>query len=267
MAPQREGRLTSVSACCLDLAGGVRLAQDAHRRHYAASTVKLPLMIELFRMADAGPLDLDRPVGVRTTFASAYDGSPYVLDPDDVDADLAARAGTTLPVRELVERMITESSNEAANLLYPLVDLGSLAATLTQLGMTDTVVARPIGDRVAERAGRTNLVSAADLARLLVAIAADRAASRRACEEMLAVLGRQRHRGEIPAALPPGVRTASKNGWVADALHDAALVWPPDARPYALAVATSGMTNAESRKVIRDFSAAAYADRHATVRT
>lgn len=254
--------MTAVSACCLDLAGGVRLARDEHRRHYAASTMKLPLMIELFRLVDAGRLDLDEPVEVRTTFASVHDGTPYSLEPDDVDAELAARAGTAVPMRELVERMITVSSNEATNLLFPVVDRRSLAATLAALGARDTVVARAIGDRVAERAGVTNLTSAADLARLLVALATDRAASPPACAAMLAILGRQRHRDEIPAALPAGVRTASKNGWVADALHDAALVWPPDAPPYALAVCTSGMPNDESRRLIREVSAAAYVDRH-----
>lgn len=258
--------MRAVSVCCLDLAGGVRLGVDAHRRYYAASTMKLPLMIELFRLADAGALDLRRPVRVTTTFASVQDGSAYVLEPVDVDHSLAARVGGVLTVLELVERMITESSNEATNLLFPLVDLGSLAATLAELGATDTLVTRPIGDRAAERGGRTNLVSAADLARLLVAIAVHRAASPGACEGMLAILGRQRHRDEIPAALPAGVRTASKNGWVADALHDAALVWPPDAPPYALAVCTAGMSNDESRGLIREISATVYADRHVAAR-
>ncbi len=224
--------------------------------------MKLPLMIELFRAAEAGKLDLVGPVEVTTVFRSVHDGSTYRLDADDVDARLAALVGTSLPVLDLIERMITESSNEATNLLFPLVDLGSLRAMLSRLGATDTVVARPIGDRVAELAGRTNLVSAADLARLLVAIATGRAAGPAACRSMLAILKRQHHRDEIPSVLPPGVLTASKNGWVDDSLHDAALVYPPDAAPYALAVCTSGMTNDDSRQVIRAISAAAYADRH-----
>ncbi len=255
--------MSPVSVCCLELDGAVLLAGDEHRRYYAASTMKLPLMIELFRAADVGALDLSQPVEVTTTFHSVHDGSPYVLAADDIDAELAARAGDQLPVRDLVESMITKSSNEATNLLFPLVNVGSLAATLAELGATDTVVQRPIGDRFAESTGVTNLVSAADLARLLVAIGTDRAATPAGCREMLAVLCRQRHRDGIPSVLPAQAVTAGKNGWVDDHLHDAALVYPPDAPAYALAVATSGMTNDDSRRVIRDISAAAYADRHA----
>lgn len=224
--------------------------------------MKLPLMIALFGTAEGRELDLARLVEITTVFRSVHDRSPYRLDAGDVDARLAARVGTLLPVLDLIERMITESSNEATNLLFPLVNLGSLRAMLNRLGATDTVVARPIGDRVAERAGRTNLVSAADLAGLLVAVATNRAVSPASCRSMLGILERQQHRDGIPSVLPPGVVTAGKNGWLDDCLHDAALVYPPDAPPYALAVCTSGMPNEDSRQVIRSVSAAVYADRH-----
>src|SRR5574341_1695598 len=84
--------------------------------------MKLPVMIQVFRDADSGRVRLDDRIDVRRTFRSIMDGSAYDLDPaDDSDSSLYARVGGQASVRELVELMITRSSNLAANLLIDLV--------------------------------------------------------------------------------------------------------------------------------------------------
>lgn len=246
--------------CCRDSTGRVLRAENERHPHYAASTIKLAVLIELFRMRDTGRLDLDRPLRVHTTFRSTVDGSPYTLDRDDVDVPLAARVGDTAGVRELTERMIEVSSNEATNLLLPLLDPHALAETLHELDAPDTVLGRPIGDRAAQAAGRTNLVTAADLAALLAAVVSGRAAEPESCREMLAILGRQQY-PEIGRFLPATATVAGKSGWVEDCLHDVALVRPPDAAPFILAVCTSGLPNDASRAVIATIASAAYAVR------
>ncbi len=240
--------------------GHYRWGREPRRQFYAASTMKVAVLIATYRRQDRGELDLAEPVLVRTEFASLVDGSPYVMDPEEVDADLAARQGENLALGELVERMITVSSNEATNLVLERVGLREVASVLSDLRAEGTVVARPIGDRAARAAGITNLVTPAGLARLLAAIALGRAASPDACREMVAVLGRQQYRDEIPAGLPPGVRTASKNGWVTGILHDAALVWPPGGEPYCLAVCTEGFGDREAaRTAIREVAGCCHA--------
>ncbi|HEY6538687.1 MAG TPA: serine hydrolase [Candidatus Dormibacteraeota bacterium] len=230
----------------------MRSEQDSRRRFYAASTIKVAVMIAVFRLVDQRALGLDHQLEIATTFPSAIDAARFELDPDDVDVELAAKAGQGLPVGDLVERMITVSSNEATNLLMGLVGIPAVARVLAELGAGDSLVGRLIGDRAAKEAGISNEVTPADLAQLLTAMASGRAASQASCQAMLVLLERQRYRDEIPAALPRGTRVGSKNGWVDGILHDAALVWPDDAEPFCLVVCTEGFPSQDSaREAIR----------------
>ena len=79
-----------------DLDGRPRYEHDALAPHYAASTMKLPLVIAAFRRVVRGELDLDTPVRVSGTFASVHDGSPFDLDEsDDQDPPTWAAVGDT----------------------------------------------------------------------------------------------------------------------------------------------------------------------------
>ena len=61
-------------------------------RMHAASTMKVPVMLQLFLDHQAGRLDLDESILVTTTFRSILDGSPYEIDPaSDSDSTLYAR--------------------------------------------------------------------------------------------------------------------------------------------------------------------------------
>ena len=90
----------------------------------------------------------------------------------------------------------------------------------------DTTLPRGIEDAAARRAGLDNLVTAADLARVLGAVAARWLASPRTCEEIERVLAGQEHREQVPAGLPAGTYVANKTGWVDGVAHDVALVRP-----------------------------------------
>ena len=106
-----------------DLSTGKRLLINEREMFHAASTMKTPVMIELYRQADAGKFRLDDSIAVRNEFRSIVDGSVYALNPkDDSDEDLYTRAGTKMTMRELILRMITRSSNLATNLLIEFVD-------------------------------------------------------------------------------------------------------------------------------------------------
>src|SRR5258707_9671044 len=90
----------------------------ARIRFHAASTMKVPVMIQLFRDRDAHRLSLDDSIAVTNVFKSIVDSSPYGLDKtDDSDSTLYLRVGGQASIRELVELMETASSNLATNLL------------------------------------------------------------------------------------------------------------------------------------------------------
>src|SRR6476659_4580025 len=73
------------------LDGRTELLVDADKPFHAASTMKVPVMIELFRQAHAGRLTLDDSLPVRNEFHSIVDGSPYALsEGDDSDKEVYA---------------------------------------------------------------------------------------------------------------------------------------------------------------------------------
>ncbi len=216
---------------------------DAGHRFHAASTMKVPVMIEVFRDADAGTLRLSDSLTVVNEFHSIVDGSPYQLDKgDDSDSSLYLRVGQKAAVRDLLELMITVSSNLATDILIERVGAARANATAHALGADSILVLRGVEDGVAYRAGRNNTTTARDLGVLLAAIAEHRAASRVACDSMLAILGRQHFTEGIPAGLPPGARVYHKTGWVGQVVyHDAAYVELPGRLRYVLVVTTGGI--------------------------
>ncbi len=244
-----------------DLASGETLALNADTVMHAASTMKLPVMIEYFRGVDAGRFPPGQHVTLSNRFASIVDGSPYQLDAgDDSDSSLYQRVGTDVPVRELVERMITRSSNLATNVVIALVDPKRANATAHSLGATNMTVLRGVEDNVAFRAGLNNTTSARDLGHLLEAIANGTAASPPSTEAMLEILERQEFNDEIPAGLPPGTRVAHKTGWITGITHDAALVRPAGRPPFVLVVLTRDIADrGTAQRLIADIAALAWA--------
>ena len=242
-----------------DLTTGDSLTVGSDVRFHAASTMKVPVMIQLFRDRDAGLLSLDDSVTITNTFRSIVDSSPYRLDvTDDSDSSLYKRLGQWASIRQLIELMETVSSNLATNLLIAKVDATRANATAHALGADSIVVLRGVEDGKAYRAGLNNTTTARDLGVLLAALANGKAASAASCQEMLGILGRQQFNEGIPAGLPVGTRVYHKTGWIGQVVyHDAALVEPAGQRGgrYVLVVLTGGIQkDADSYALARDLS-------------
>lgn len=260
VTPEVSARSGRVDYACTDLEGRLIVGDSAERPHYAASTMKLMVLAELFRQRDAGSLQLDERLVLPESFPSAVDGRPYRLEESDRDPELLGAVGERLSIGELAEGMITRSSNEATNVLIGRIGLESLQGTLSALGLGGSRLERPIGDRRAEEAGRRNIVTPLDLCRVLAAIGSGRAAGPDSTEVMLGYLRRQLSRDGIAAGLPPDVVTGSKDGWVEGVLHDAALVWPPHGPAYAMAICTEGFSDwGSARSAVRSLASRLHA--------
>jgi beta-lactamase class A len=243
-----------------DLGTGDTLYLRADTSFHAASTMKVPVMIELFRRVDAGGLRLDHGVLLVNRFSSIADGSPYSLNAgDDSDSLAYTLTGTRVTVRDLIDHMITRSSNLATNALIELIGAKNANATAHELGATNIKVLRGVEDTPAFRAGMNNTTTPRDLAVLLEAIETGRAASRASCDAMRDILSRQEFNDEIPAGLPPGTKVAHKTGWITGVLHDAAIVYPPNRKPYVLVVLTRDIPDQKvARALIADVSRLVY---------
>src|SRR5213595_236338 len=246
------------------LAGSDSLLIGANLRFHAASTMKVPVMIQIFRDADAGLLRLDDSLTVHTAFPSLVGGGAFTVGKDDdSDSTLYALVGRNRSVRELLELMITRSSNLATNILIDRVGASRAQASARAMGAWSIQVLRGVEDGAAYGAGLNNTTTARDLGVLLGAIATGRAASRGACDSMLAILGRQEFNEGIPVGVPPGTRVAHKTGWIGEVVyHDAALVYPSAGVGYVLVVLTGGIKeDSVAHNLVADLSRLVYQGR------
>jgi beta-lactamase class A len=243
-----------------DLASGDSLLFDADARMHAASMMKVPVLIQLFRDHEAGRLRLDDSLKVTKTFRSIVDSSTFDLDaPDDADTVLYARIGERESISSLAERMITVSSNLATNMLVELVGPGRVQATMRELGADSIAVLRGVEDIKAYEAGLSNTTTARDLGVIFTAIADGTAASAESCREMIAILERQEFNEGIPAGVPSDVRVGHKTGWISGIRHDGGIVTLPDGRRYVLVVLTRGIDDvAAADSLISDVSRLTY---------
>jgi beta-lactamase class A len=250
-----------VGVAYVDLASGDTLFLNADTSFHAASTMKVPVMIELFRRANTGSFRMNQALLIVNRFASIVDGSLYALDSSsDSDSTLYHRVGERVRVDTLLRLMITRSSNLATNTLITLVGADAVTKTMRSLGAQRIRVLRGVEDGKAFDKGLNNTTTARDLGIILRAIEEGRAAPPSATREMLAILLAQEFNEKIPAGLPPGIRVAHKTGEITAVSHDAAIVYPPGRKPYVLVVLTRGIADGnKASKLIADISAVVYA--------
>ena len=212
---------------------------------HAASTMKVPVMIELFRQVRLGALRLDDQLPVRNQFTSIVDGSQYSLGTgDDSDAEVYKNIGKSMRLSDLCEAMITVSSNFATNLLIDRLDAALIQQTVLALGADGMHVLRGVEDNKAFDKGLNNSTTARALMVLLEGIARLETVNEASSREMLAILKRQKFNDGIPAGLPPSTPVAHKTGEITKIHHDAAIVYGP--KPFVLIVLVRGI---EDRKV------------------
>ena len=258
---RKDGTVSVVTRVSGEVDPRVSVEPDA--RHYSASIMKLPILVAAHRLVERRQCDLDRLVRVRNDFDSQKPGHRFSLDQEE-DSDPAtwAALGTDVPLRTLVHRMITVSGNLATNLVLDEVGPEEVAGVLADAGCSErTTIVRGIEDYPARDAGIDNLITADDMARLLIALVEGRLAGpaeSAACEQ---TLREQEYRNGIPAGLPDGLTIGNKTGWISSVNHDVALIRAPDLPPVAMAVLVSAPGSEEEREAgIARIAAAAWAE-------
>lgn len=233
---------------------------NAAVRFHAASTMKVPVLLELARRVDAGDFQWNDRLTVRNSFKSIVDGSAFQLDVgEDSDSSLYQLEGQSVPMSRLARLMITRSSNLATNLIIDRLDPRRVNTTAHQLGADSIAVLRGVEDGKAFERGLNNTTTSRDLAVLLEGIAADRTASRASSDSIRAILLAQEFNDGIPAGLPAGTPVAHKTGEITGIAHDAAIIYPPGREPYVLVVLTRGYADRrDAARLMADLSGIVY---------
>ena len=209
-----------------DLATGMTSGVNASASLPAASTIKIPVMVEVFKQMEAGELELGRVIHLEAR------------DRDWGWGDMAdARPGTGRTIKQLLWLMITQSDNTATNMLIRVVGRQHINATMRDLGLPST----RLGDYIRSETDTIRYAlrtSPRDMVALLDRIARDKLVDEWSSREMLAILTGQTHNGLLPVPLPKDVKIAHKTGSLHDTLNDVGIVYRDD-EPYVIAVMTT----------------------------
>jgi beta-lactamase class A len=236
---REEHSLDNLGISFYDAETTLQWSYNADQYFHAASTMKLAVLLGVFRQVDRGDLSLESAVHVRNRFTSIVNQEPFMLDLGrDADPDVYGHLGKTLTVRELAYWMITKSSNLGTNLLVDVVGIPVIQQALDELEIDGVKILRGVEDQAAFQAGLNNEVTANGLLKMLRLIADGKAYSQRACDEMLKIMLDQQYRSGIPAGLPKAARVAHKTGNISTVHHDAGIVFLENRKPYVLVILT-----------------------------
>src|SRR5205823_7539902 len=156
-----EGKARAIAVAVHDFESGSRFSIRSDRWFHAASTIKVAVLLAVFRSADEGRLRLDDSLHVRNRFISAADGSPFRLDSDsDALPELYQAIGRTVNISALAEGMIAASSNLATNLLLDLVGVEYARNVLRDAQVSGVELRRGVEDHEAHRRDIDNQVTA-----------------------------------------------------------------------------------------------------------
>lgn len=218
-----------------DLTTGEEILINEHELFHAASTMKTPVMVEVYKQASEGKFSLKDSILIKNEFISIYDSSKFSISPaTDSDTLLYKEIGKKRTIYSLMSDMIIVSSNLATNLIIELVDARNVTNTLRSIGANEIQVLRGVEDTKAFEAGLVNKVCAFDLMLLFEKIDKEELVNAEASMAMMDILLDQHFNDIIPAKLPKKVKVAHKTGEITGVRHDTGIVYLPDGRKYVL---------------------------------
>jgi beta-lactamase class A len=247
-----------------DLTTGRELAYNADLVFPTASTFKVPVLYALYRLSEAGAIDLTARVPIDPSHR--VPGSGVLQDLD---------VGIAPTVRDLAVLMTVVSDNEATDLVYALVGKERLAAIVAELGLRQTSIpltcreifctytnlpaddpattydalkaalkerrVDPNGIALADDA-RNDTSTPADMVELMTLIEHGHGLSTEGRESVVDILKRQKYNTIIPLRLPEETEVAHKTGSLKGIRNDVGIVYAPSG-PYTIALMSKRMTN------------------------
>jgi beta-lactamase class A len=285
-----DGRDGTFAVMARDLKTGEEVSVNPDVLVPTASVFKVPVLVEVFRKAHLGLLNLhDRH---ELTEEDKCPGSGVLKE---------LLPGVQLTYEDLAVLMIIISDNTATDLCLDAVGVDDVNATMRKLGLTNTFITMgckgllaycagieahwPSGEQMALsfkrlKAGQTdynglafkgvkenNVTTVRDMVNLLQILYEGSKLPQEVCENCLGVMKRQQLRDRIPGLLPLGTVTMTKSGTLGKGrvVNDVGIVEPADGNPYAVAILTNQVPRDDSRQLPAVISKAIY-DRFAEKR-
>jgi beta-lactamase class A len=230
----------------VDLSSGERWSVNEALVFAQGSAIKIPLLIELFRRADAGEVTLTERKTL--TAADRTGGSSLLQHFSD--------GGSAFSLHDLAVPMIVQSDNTATNMLIDVVGMERVNRTMASLGFPQTKLQRKMIQPAASARGEENVSTAREAVDLMVRLArCDLPLTPASCTEVRRLLELPKG-GEFRQSIPAAVRVAWKPGGLEGVSTAWGVVALPGA-PYAVAVMVN-YGNAQVGETVRAVSAAVF---------
>lgn len=231
LVKEHKGKVT---VALKDLKTGETFSINPDEPMPTASLIKFPVMIEAYRQAAEGKIDLNAPITLRKKDMVPGSG---VLTYHFSD-------GATFPLVDAVHLMITYSDNTATNLVLDAIGIGSTAATMEKMGYPNTKIHSKVFRRdtsvFPERSKVFGLGSttANDMVKLFEAVHAKKIVDEKSSEAMWKHLLSCDDKSKFPRFLPAGTKVAFKTGSIDNARTCAGVI-ETKGGPVALCVMTN----------------------------
>ena len=212
----------------------------------SASTIKIYVMIEAYNQVNQGKISLRDTV---TLNDSMIVGGSGVLQYEPV--------GTEVTIEELINLMMVESDNVAANILIDKLGMTNINTTIKSLGCVDTELNRKMMDIEALNKGIENYTSVNDLSLVLEKLYKNQCIESQYDKLMLDTMKQHQLKSKIPNELPEGVVVAHKSGELGGIENDAGIIYT-DKGAYVLCILTNNGTSSEQVMAISDVSREIY---------
>lgn len=246
----------TISVAFQDLNTGDTIFINEKIQMHAASTMKTPVMMEVFKQASEGKFKMSDSLVIKNEFCSIVDSSKFSMDiSEDSDDVVYKNMGKKMCIYDLVYQMITVSSNFATNILVDFVEANNVMGLMKSIGANNIQVLRGVEDIKAYDQGLNNTTDAFDMFIIMKAIASKQIISEEACEEMTEILLDQKFNNKIPLLLPSTVKVAHKTGSITNISHDAAIVYLDQGHRYILVILTKDLgSNKQAEEIIAEIS-------------
>jgi beta-lactamase class A len=223
-----------MGAAIVDLTDGRILLRNADRVFPAASSIKIAILLELYRQ------DQQARAGAKE---KATLDDIYTFDPKDIVEDSRIIAGLTHGVtkvtnRDLAQFMVAVSDNAAANILIDRVGKDNVNAMLHSLGLSKTMLRRKMMDITAARRGDENVATPQEMVQLLEAIYKGKVLNKESTAEFIKQLSTVKKDSYLPRLLPESVQVANKPGELEAVRNDSGIIFAHN-RPVAISVMTA----------------------------
>lgn len=236
------GDITTASVYFRDLSGGPYIDINADDTFSPGSLLKVPLAMSIYEQAESNPSILTQELN----YTGTETNDPQFFPPTKV---LAPGQYT---VSQLLTQMLTQSDNNATNVLANYIGVSAFEATYQHIGVA-------VPPTEGQDYTTTTHAYASFFSILYNATYLDADDS----EAMLNLLSQTSFKQGIVAGVPKGIVVSHKFGERAfadsslDQLHDCGIVYAPN-HPYVICIMTQGYDFAKLAKTIADLSNVAY---------